>query len=228
VSMPRRRLALGLALAATLLTGCGTTSSSPGVAVQVGDDRITMNEVDELTGEYCRAIEGQLEGNSQTVPLRYFRGGVAGNLAMRSVAEQLAEEHGVEPGKVYDEKVAQLQQSVGVLDEEVRESVILVESSSAYVEAVQAAVGEKVLTEEGATDPKYSQQVRKGREVFDEWVAEHDVEFDPQLGVQFSEGQVASVDTSLSYPAGEDAQAGGAEQPDPAYARSLPDAHRCG
>ena len=226
MSMPRPRLAVGLALAAALLTGCGT--SSPGVAVQVGDDSITMNEVDELTGEYCRAIERQLEGNSQTVPLRFFRGGVAGNLALRSAAEQLAEEYDVQPGEVYDEKVAQLEQSVAVLDEDIRESVILVESATAYVEAVQVAVGERVLEEQGVSEPKYSQQLKQGRRVFEEWIAEEDVEFDPQLGVELSNGQVTSVDTSLSYPAGRDAEAGGQEQPDPEYARGLPDSHRCG
>ncbi len=226
MSMPRPRLAVGLALAAALLTGCGT--ASPGVAVQVGDDSITMTEIDELTGEYCRAIERQLEGNSQTVPLRYFRGGVAGNLAMRSAAQQLAEEYDVVPGKVYDEKVAQLQQSVAVLDEEIRESVILVESATAYVEAVQVAIGERVLEEEGVSEPKYSQQLRQGRKVYTEWLAEEDVQIDPQLGIELTEGQVTSVDTSLSYPAGKDAEAGGQEQPDPDYARGLPNAHRCG
>lgn len=226
MSLFRPRLAAGLALAVALLTGCGSTP--PGVAVQVGDDEISMSEVDELTGEYCRAIERQLVGNAQTVPMRYFRGGVAGNLALRSAAEQMAEEYDVEPGEVYDEKVAQLEQSVAVLDEDVRESVIVVESSAAYVEAVQVGVGERVLTEQGVAEPKYSERLREGRRVFEEWLAEEDVEFDPQLGVELSDGQVTPVDTSLSYPAGEDAQEGAKDQPDQTYARGLPDAHRCG
>jgi hypothetical protein len=93
---------------------------------------------------------------------------------------------------------------------------------------VQVAVGAQVLEEQGVSEPKYSQRLKEGRRVFDEWVAEHDVQFDPALGVELADGQVAPVDTSLSYPAGKDAQAGDAEQPDPTYARGLPDAHRCG
>lgn len=226
MSLPRPFLAAGLALAAVLLTGCGATS--PGVAARVGEESISVNEVDELTGEYCRAIERQLEGNNQTVPMRYFRGGVAGTLAMRSAAHQLAEEHGVEPGPVYDEKVAQLEQSVSVLDEEVRDAVIQVESASAYVEAVQAAVGAKLLAEENASNAEYSDQLAQGRKAFRQWLARHDVSFDPQLGVDVVKGEITPTDTSLSYAVGSDATEGAREQPDPAYAESLPDAHRCG
>lgn len=226
MSMSRPVLVAGVALAAALLTGCGATN--PGVAVQVGEEAITINEVDELTGEYCDAVEGQLEGNGQTVPMRYFRGGVAGTLALRSVAEQLAAEYGVEPGSVYDEKVAQLEQSVAVLDADVRESVIQVESASAYVEAIQAAVGAQALEQEGGSAAEYSDQVQRGKRAFEDWISENGVEFDPQLGVDLVKGQVQPVDTSVSYAVGEDAVEGAKEQPDPAYASGLPDAHRCG
>lgn len=226
MSLPRPVLAVGLVLAAVLLTGCGVTS--PGVAAQVGEESISVNDVDELTGEYCRAIERQLEGNNQTVPMRYFRGGIAGTLAMRSAARQLAEEHGVQPGPVYDEKVAQLEQSVSVLDEDVREAVIEVESASAYVEAVQAAVGAKLLEEEQASAAEPSDQVARGRKAFRQWLASNDLSFDPQLGVDVVKGQITPTDTSLSYAVGRDATEGAKEQPDPAYAESLPDAHRCG
>lgn len=217
----------GLLVAGALLAGCG--SASPGVAVQVGDEEITTSQVDHMASEYCRAVEGQLAAQDppQVVPNRYFRGGVAGTLALRSIGEQLGDEYGVEPGKTYDEAVAQLEKSVSDLDEEVQEAVIEVESSSAYVEAMQAAVGEVLLEEEGASSSKYSEQVERGQQAFQEWISANDVTFDPALGVTLEEGQVTARDTSLSFAVGDSAVKGGAEAPDPAYAAALPAAQAC-
>lgn len=227
MSMSRPGLIAGLALAGALLTGCG--SASPGVAVQVGDAEITTNRVDELASEYCRAIEDQLAAQNppQVVPNRYFRGGIAGTLTMREIGEQLAEEYGVEAGSVYDEKVAQLEQSVAALDVDVREAVIEVESSSAYVEAIQAAVGEILLEEEGAASAEYSDQVARGQQVFEDWISENGVTFDPALGVTLDKGQIRSADTSLSFAVGDNAVKGAADEPDPAYAAALPDSQTC-
>ena len=215
MSLSRPGAVAALAVVAALLSGCG--GAQPGVAVKVGDETISSNRIDELAGEYCTAVEDQLTGNSQRVPQRYFRAGIASSLAMRSVAEQLADEYDVEPGSTYDQQVAELQQSVAVLDEDVQESVIEVESAKAYVEAVQAAVGEVVLDQEG-----------DGQAVFEDWISEHGIEFDPSLGIGLVKGQVTSVDTSLSYPVGDNATNGSAEEPNAVYAAGLPDSHRCG
>lgn len=225
MSMSRLGLTAGLAVAAALFAGCG--SASPGVAAQVGDETISTNRVDELAGEYCRAIERQLEGNGQQVPQRYFRAGIAGTLTMHSVAEQLAAEYAVEAGSVYDEKVAQLEQSVAVLEDDVQEAVIEVESSPAYVEAIQAAVGEVLLAEEG-TPGEYTDQVSRGKAEFEAWISEHGVTFDPALGIAMVKGNIESADTQLSFAVGDSAVKGGAEQPDAEYAAALPDSHRCG
>ena len=217
----------GLVVAGALLAGCG--SASPGVAVQVGDEEITTNQVDELASEYCRAIGRQLAAQNppQVVPNRYFRGGIAGTLTMRSIGEQLGEEYDVEPGKTYDESVAQLEQSVSVLDEEVRESVIEVESSPAYVEAMQAAVGQVLLEEEGGPSAKYTEQVARGQQAFEDWISANGVTFDPALGVTLEKGQVNSRDTSLSFAVGDTAVNGAADEPDPVYAAALPAAQTC-
>lgn len=228
MSRPGRMSGLaGLVAAGALLTGCG--SASPGVAVQVGDEEITVNEVDGLAGDYCLAIEDQLAAQNppQIVPNRYFRGGIAGTLTMRSIGEQLGDEYDVEPGATYQESVAQLEQSVAVLDEEVRDAVIEVESSSAYVEAMQAAVGGVLLEDEGATDAEYSDQVARGQQAFEDWISDNGVTFDPALGVRLTKGNVESVDTSLSYAVGDNAVQGAADEPDPAYAGALPASHTC-
>jgi hypothetical protein len=216
-----------LVVTGALLAGCG--SASPGVAVQVGDEEITTNQVDELASEYCRAISQQLAAQNppQVVPNRYFRGGIAGTLTMRAIGEQLGEEYDVEPGKTYDESVAKLEQSVSVLDEEVQEAVIEVESSPAYVKAMQAAVGGALLEEELGYAADYSEQVERGQQAFEDWVSANEVTFDPGLGITFENGEITDKDTSLSLAVGDSAVSGSAADPDPAYAATLPAAQSC-
>jgi hypothetical protein len=219
------RLAV-LGAAVALLTGCA--GATPGVAAQVGEETITLDEVDALTADYCEAIEEQLTGGGQVVPLRFFRGGLAGILVDRSIGEQLAAEYDVEPGRTYDQQVAELEQSAASLDEDVADAVVVVETEPAYTRAIQAAVGGQLLREEGAGEVKNSEAVARGQAAYEDWAAENGVTFDPKLGVDLVDGEVQPVDTSLSYPVGEDAVAGSKPSPDASYAQALPDSQRCG
>jgi peptidyl-prolyl cis-trans isomerase SurA len=214
-----------VAAAAVVLSGCDI---HPGVAAQVGDQSISMNTVDDTADAYCRAIEKQLVGNSQVVPQSYFRGGVAGTLALRSVAEQLATAYGVEPGKVYDKKVSDLQQQVAVLPDDIETAVVTIETGQDYVTAVQEAIGQKILQAQGTASPSYSQAADAGTQRFNLWIKQHGVEFDPSLNMSIDNGKLGSADTSLSYAVGSSARSGAADTPDPAYARALPASHRCG
>ena len=222
---PRAHVAVLGALAAILLTGCA--GASPGVAVQVGEETITTNELDERVTEYCTALEQQLEANATTVLNRLFRAGMAGSMAERSMAEQIAEEYAVEAGQLYDDKVASVEQSVAVLPEDVQEVVVDVETKATYVEAIKTAVGEQLLTEESGTHGTYTQRVERGQQAFDDWAADNEVTFDPALGVDLVDGKLTSVDTDLSYAVSREARDAGAEQPDPSYSRQQPSAQRC-
>ena len=222
---PRARVAVLGALAAILLTGCA--GASPGVAVRVGEETITTNELDERVSEYCTALEQQLEANATTVLNRIFRAGMAGSMAERSMAEQVAEQYAVEAGQLYDDKVASVEQGVSVLPEDVQDVVVDVETKATYVEAIKAAVGEQLLVEESATHGTYTERVQRGQQAFDDWAADNEVTFDPALGVDLVDGKLTSVDTSLSYAVTQEARDAKVEQPDPSYSRQQPSAQRC-
>jgi hypothetical protein len=222
VSMSRTLGAVG-ALSVLVLTGCGAVQ--PGTAVEVGDDSIPLSEVDEVASDFCSAIEPQLEAQPQSIPNSYLRGGIAGTLALRSVAEQVAAEYGVEAdSQRYQEAVRELRTNVEPVPEEFRESVIEVESAPQYVEAIQAAVGEQELDGQG----EYEEFVAAGSEVFTDWIAENGVEFDPALNTELKDGAISTVDGSVSFAVSEAARNGLAAEPNGALARQLPDAHRCG
>lgn len=212
------------------LSGCGVagTGFHPGVAAEVGDDEISVSRVDEVASNYCSAIREQLRGDNQVLPLRYLRGGVAGQLALVAAAEQLAEEYGVEPGVQYDQKVAELKGAVASLPEEQQDAVIAIESSASYISGVEQAVGTEVLRKQGTAKPTTAEAGQAGQQALDKWLDEHEVDIDPRFGVELKDGQAVPTDTSLSHAVGGTAKNGDADSPDPEYAGSLPSSHRCG
>jgi len=228
VSMSRLGRTAGLVAAVAVLAGCGNVN--PGVAVKVDDESVTVREVDDLAADYCDVLSPDLQGNSppQVLPLGYLRSGIAGLLGQRMVAEQLAAEYDVEPGATYDDAMVQLEARLRGLDEDVREATKTVESASAYVQAIQIAVGAQLLEEAGGTDATQDTQLARGQEAFADWVADNDVEFDPEFGVDLVDGVVQPVDSTLSVPVGEGAKAAATrDASDQDYATSLPAAHTC-
>ena len=218
-----RTLGAVMALAAVTLSGCGAVQ--PGTAVEVGDETISVARVDEVSTDFCAAIEPQLEGQAETIPHSYLRGGIAGTLALRSVSDQIAEEYAVAADSdQYLKSLSDLRQGVAAVPEELRDSVIEVESAPAYVEAVQAAVGEVVLDGDGT----YEDYVAAGTEEFEAWIAENGVEFDPALNTVIKDGTISTADRSLSYAVSDTARSGLAEEPDSVAARRLTAAQRCG
>ncbi len=210
-------------LAALVLTGCGALQ--PGAAVEVGDESISLEQVDQVAGDFCSAVEPQLESEAETIPHGYFRSGIAGTLALRSVADQLADDYGVEAtSDQYLQALAELRQGVQAVPEKYRESVIEVESAPQYVEAVQAAVGEVVLDGEG----EYADFLAAGTDEFETWIAENGVEFDPALDTTIKDGIIGPEDGALSFAVSERALNGQSEEPNSATARQLPAAQRCG
>lgn len=221
----RKSQSLGVVavLAALVLTGCGALR--PGTAVEVGDETITASRLDDVTSDFCRAIEPQLEAEAESIQNSYLRGYVAGTMALRSVADQVAAEFGVEAsGEEYLQQLADLRKGVASVPEDIRDSVIEVESAAAYVEAIQAAVGEEVLDGVGED----AELLAAGREEFDAWISQNGVEFDPSLNTEIKDGAFSIRDAAVSFAVSERATSGTAEQPNAVAARQLPDPQRCG
>ena len=100
--------------------------------------------------------------------------------------------------------------------------MVTIDTAGAYIEGIQAAVGDLLLSEEGATGAPYSERVTRGQQAYDEWIAEHGVEFDPQFGVDAGQGPDRARRHVRLVRRRRHGQGRAAEQPDPAYADSLP------
>jgi hypothetical protein len=223
-SIPRPvRIGGAVAAAALLLSGCA--GLRPGTAVEVGEEQITSSELDSIATRYCSAASESLDQQAQSIPNGYIRSGVAGLLAMREVAEQVAAERGVEvESDAYRQQLADVRNQTASLPESHQDAVLSVEGARIYTTAAQTAIGQEVLGGSG----EESELQAAGAEEMQRWIDENGVEFAPALNVTMRDGQPAPEDGSLSFAVSEGAKAGQAEQPNSAVAAALPDSQRCG
>jgi hypothetical protein len=227
VSNPRLLPALAVGLSALLLGGCAG-SASPGVAAKVGDETISSARVDEATGHLCTAFSDQLKGAGQVVPMGVVRQYVLQMFALGSEAEQIAEEYGVTPSANYQRDVAEHVRTASVMPEEVRDDYVEVMSTQALASDILDQVGRAKLAAEGFEEPTVDQVTQAGADVFSVWPDANGIEVDPKYGVELTDGQLVPTDTNLSFAVSDEAKAGLAAEPDPAYANSLPSNQRCG
>lgn len=210
-----------LGVAGLMLTGCGSAS---GVAARVGDQELTVRHVDSVTTSYCTALD-ELESE---VPMSYVRQFVIQLLVLRSQAEQIADEYGVEAGSTYLNDVAQRRGTAETKPEEVREDYVDLASTQAYAQDILDQVGAIELERDGVVDATAEQVSQAGVDIFNQWPDVNGVEIDPRYGLRSVDGVLTPVDTNTSVAVSEKAKSGLATEPDTAFAQSLPLNQRCG
>ena len=225
MSKTRLMTAVTLGVSGLLLTGCG--SASPGVAVTVGDEQLSVRDVDATAAHYCTAISETFE-SGQVYPMSQVRQYVLQLMTVRSQVTQIADDYGVEAGSTYENDVAQRQGTAGTLPEEVRADYVELSSTTAYAQDILSQVGEQVLTDSGVTDPTVDESSQAGLDVFNQWPDANGIDVDPRYGVKSVDGTMTPVDTNTSVAVGDTAKAGIADETDPSYAASLPQSQRCG
>ncbi len=226
---PGSRRRAGLAVVPLLLVGLLTACSGlqPGIAAEVGEDRITVADVDADSALLCTAVEDTLE---QPLPMSLARQQVLDGLVRRSIADQIADEYDVEPGGDYASAVSQATTQAASYPAETRDTIVTVATSTAYVQSILDAAARRSLADEGLDDPQLSQVDERGQDLLASWPDSHTLEIDPRFGLEFVEGAFASAETGVSFPISETARAGTAENSDQAAAQTaaLPASQRCG
>ena len=216
-----------------VLSGCGVagTEFHPGVAAQVGDTTLTTDKVDDLTANYCEAIEDQLQGR---IPLSGYRVGIAALLTWKTAVDELAEGYDVSPSKEFEAQVVDFQgqaDDLGIKGAD-KEAFVEVQTAQAYVYDLLTQIGLIELTAEGETDPTLDFQQARGQDELEAWVAREGVEFDPKYGLEMVEGAPQGVDTDLSFAAGDFAKSATAVgedgSADAGYLDGLPASSTCG
>lgn len=216
-------MTLGLGLSGCAVTG---TNFQPGVAAEVGDRTITTDEVDEVTADFCAAIEAT--DSDQQFPLGLLRRQVATQLLLRAAADQLAEDTGITAGPEYEAALAELEAATADLTEDQQAAVLEFEGTQAYLTSILSGVGTRLLNDEGQSTADPNAALARGQEaLFD--IVRVDGEINPVYDIMISDiGQPEPGGADVSVRVGDRARSGGLEQPDPAYVASLPESQRCG
>ncbi len=222
------RLCLLASAAVFALSGCGALS--PGTAADVGSDKITHDEVDELATALCSANVASATAQGQAAPELPTRGTREGALQILldiSSAQQLGELRGAEPDRQQLSQVlAQNEQGVSLLPEDQRAVFNTVLEEYAESQLMLVDLGRRSLEKSGRTDVSDDQALAEGQRLRTRFLGGLDVEVDPRYG-SFANGTVRPGSASLSVPASDDALAGAQAEPPPAFVSSLPASQKC-
>ena len=116
MTKPRLMTAATTVVAGLLLTGCG--SAAPGIAARVGDEELTVRQVDQTAEEMCTALGDQFASSGTELPMGFIRQGTVQLLTLRAQAMQVADDYGIEPGSSYENAVAQARGTTATMPED--------------------------------------------------------------------------------------------------------------
>lgn len=226
MSKTRLMTAATTVVAGLLLTGCG--SAAPGIAVKVGDEELTVREVDAAASEMCTALGDQFESQNTVLPMGFVRQGTVQLMTLRAQALQIADEYDVEPGSGYQNAVSQQQTLAATMPEEVRDTYVDLTTANALANDIVGQVGTIVLEDSGVSDPTQDQVSEAGIDVFNQWPDANGIDIDPRYGLKSIDGVLTPVDTNTSVAVSDTAKSGLDTEPDTSFAKTLPLTHRCG
>lgn len=196
----RRRLAAGAALAATglLVSGCGD-GVAPGVAAQVGDTSISVEEVDDLASMICQIDVGAGQAGA---PLSTQRT-TALNLLLQI---ELGREIG-DVDEVPQEQVSQALQGAAQARDFVSDDLQdyfdeIVTESTRSAAALEAVAVENIV--ERGEQPSQENVPPEVGQLQVDYLEETSLEVDPRFG-QVQQGQIVGGDGSISVPVSETA-----------------------
>lgn len=220
------RPAAGLAAVVLLgsgLAGCGVadTPIRPGVAATVGDEDITLSEVDTFAADTCELLESN-EGQAPIAGAA-FRDQVLYSLVLGSMAEQIGADYDVDVAAARRQVEQTTREGLTGADPDLVDDVLPVFSGPDLFTAVlNSAVTSQV--EEGTSGEEAQ---AAATELVQQWQDDNGVETNPRFASIDVASQEAGSVPELSVPVGEAATALDGELT-PEQVAALPASQRCG
>lgn len=196
----RRRLAAGAALAATglLVSGCGD-GVPPGVAAEVGETSITVDEVDDLASMICQIDVGSGQAGS---PLSTQRTTALNLLLQIELGREIGDVEQV-PQEQVSQALQGAAQARELVDEDLQDYFDEIVTESTRSAAALEAIAVQNIVERGEQPSQENVPPEVGQLQAD-YFEETSLEVDPRFG-QVQQGQVVGGDGSISVPVSETA-----------------------
>lgn len=208
--MIRTRRPLGLVavgLATMLLSACA--QNAPGVAAELGEHRITDEQVDRLAEALCVLSAGS--GQGPAVPTQQVRRQSLQILIDNGLAAAI-----IDPESVDGDQLAAAKQQAAAsreaLPERLRGTFDEVVDGFASSQLGLAELGRVSLEEQGTARPAEEAVVAEGQRLRAQYAEEVGVSVDPRFGT-YSEGLLQPADGSLSVAVSEQAKASTSAEP---------------
>jgi len=213
---------LTAAATAMLLSACGSTST--GVAAQVGDDRISTQEVDDFAEVLCSL--GGLPGGEGGTPASVARQQALQILLGDVLAQKVTDVDAVDQATVQSaiQQLSAQRQSVPADLQDTFDDVV---EEYARAQNALVALGRKSLEASGKQGQITDQEAyAEGQRLQTQYAKKADVEVDPRFGT-FEDGQLKPGQGSLSVPVSDLAVQGAAPTPDASFVAQLPASQKC-
>ena len=191
------------ALAVLLVTGCA--QNPPGVAAEVGGDRITDEQVDQLAEALCGLSQDTPQG---PVPTQQVRRQALQILLEVEIGRDL-----IDPDSVDKKQLAaaeqQTQAQSAALPERLRGTFDDAVEGFFSAQLGLIALGRESLVAKGTKNPDDAAAQTEGQRLRDRYARRAGVSVDPRFGT-FEQGQLQPADGSLSVPVSDEAKASAA------------------
>jgi hypothetical protein len=213
-----------------VLSGCGA-DVHPGQAAVVGDEFISLSEVDDFAEDFCDLNKPFLEGQDLVLPMADMKARVLDLLVTDAVVHQYAEERGWTPPASYRTAVANLEQEAEGFKIPERDvpAFVKVRTAEEYAKFVYTEAGSEALgdgAEQGAEDAE-----ARGRVIIADYREKADITIDPRFGTIDDTGTLVGSTSTLSVPVSTLAKSGSKppslDSGDTSYTDQLPDSQIC-
>ncbi|CAN5454056.1 hypothetical protein BH09ACT12_BH09ACT12_23140 [soil metagenome] len=197
---PTRWGALGLAgilIAGGLLSGCSVSGEQlrPGVAAQVGDTELSLNEIDEAIDTACSFFS---DSEQVGFPRSLARQQFVSVLVMRAAAAQALEENDLELGADYAQRVGGLDAANAQVPEDQRAPFVLLSEGTTYIDSASTVLGQAAFNAEGDVPADPALITERGRSEISTWLEDNEVEINPVFRLSVDNGQVVNDTTGVS------------------------------
>ena len=213
-------------LTALTLSGCGALT--PGTASVVGDEKISMSQVDDLAAAQCTALDAAgKSGQSQALPVSDIKRRSLGLLMDTALSKQYADSQDAAANPQVTQLIyGQIEQSISALPAKARGP--LGDAFEKWAEARSALV--TVAARESGETPSTSNLEKlldAGVAARQKWQKSITIDTDPRFSPDKT-GFPGPGDGSVSQASSSFAKGGVASQVDPSWVDQLPASQKCG